>query len=168
MRCTKGLGHLFQIIAFCPPCVAFTFALGEFCLNVHQQMERLLFGRLLLVRLVFRLALQHCLDFIFAVSCAQCPKPDKAFLSGTFDRSVLSSFDLIALLFQLFKKDFKVHRLLVQQDAVNYRTQLVTIAFFGWIKGALLSLPVGLLFNDRQLVFQTNQIAQPLHSQPGQ
>ena len=152
----------------CPPCVAFTFALGEFCLNVHQQMERLLFGRLLLVRLVFRLALQHCLDFIFAVSCAQSAKTDEAFLPCAFDRGVLSSFDFIALLFQLLKKDFKVHRFLVQQDVVNYGTQLISITFSGWIKGALLSLSVRLDFNDRQLMFQTNQIAQPLHSQPGQ
>ena len=108
------------------------------------------------------------LDFIFAVPCAQCPKTDKAFLPCTFDRGVLSSLDLIAFLFQLLKKDFKVHRLLVQQDAVNYRTQLVTIAFFGWIKCALLPLPVRLDFNNGQLMFQTNQIAQPLHCQPGQ
>ena len=46
------------------------------------------------------------LDFIFAVPCAQCPKTDKAFLPGAFDGSVLSSFDLIALLFQLLKKGF--------------------------------------------------------------
>ena len=81
---------------------------------------------------------------------------------------MLSSFDFIALLFQLLKKDFKVCGLLVQQDAVNYRTQLVTIAFSGWIKGTLLPLPVRLDFYDRQLMFQTNQIAQPLHRKPGQ
>ena len=66
---------------------------------------------------------------------------------------MLSSFDLIALLFQLLKKDFKVCGLLVQQDAVNYRTQLVTIAFFGWIKCALLPLPVRLDLNDGELMF---------------
>ena len=118
-------------------------------------MERLLFGRLLLVRLVFRLALQHCLDFIFAVSCAQSAKTDEAFLPCAFDRSVFSSFDFVALLFQLLKKGFKVYRFFVQQDVVDYGTQLVTIAFFGRIKGALLPLPVRLDFNDRQLVFQT-------------
>ena len=29
----QGLGHLFQIVAFRPPCIAFAFALGELCLN---------------------------------------------------------------------------------------------------------------------------------------
>ena len=120
------------------------------------------------MRAVFDFSCNDRLDFIFAVPCAQCPKTDKAFLPCTFDRGVLSSLDLIAFLFQLLKKDFKVHRLLVQQDAVNYRTQLVTIAFLGWIKGALLPLPIRLDFNDGQLMFQTNQIAQPLHRQPGQ
>ena len=81
---------------------------------------------------------------------------------------MLSSFDFIALLFQLLKKGFKICRFFVQKDAVDYRTQLVTIAFFGWIKGALLPLPVRLDFNNRQLMFQTNQIAQPLYGQPGQ
>ena len=81
---------------------------------------------------------------------------------------MLSSFDFIALLFQLLKKGFKVYRFFVQQDVVDYGTQLIPIAFFGWIKGALLPLPVRLDFNNRQLMFQTNQIAQPLHSQPGQ
>ena len=41
----QGLGHLFQIVAFRPPCIAFAFALGELCLNVNQQVERLLFRR---------------------------------------------------------------------------------------------------------------------------
>ena len=81
---------------------------------------------------------------------------------------MLSSFDFIALLLQLLKKDFKVCGLLVQQDAVDYGTQLITITFSGWIKCALLPLPVRLDFNDGQLMFQTNQIAQPLHRQPGQ
>ena len=108
------------------------------------------------------------LDLVLAIAGAQCAKTDKAFLACTFDRGVLSSFDLITLLFQLLKKDFKVHRLLVQQDAVNYRTQLVTIAFFGWIKCALLPLPVRLDFNNGQLMFQTNQITQSLHRKPRQ
>ena len=106
------------------------------------------------------------LDFIFAVSCAQCAKTDKSFLPCAFDGSVLSSFDLIALLFQLLKKALKTCRLLVQQDAVDYGTQLIPAAFSGRIKGALLSLPIRLDFNDGQLMFQTNQIAQSLHRKP--
>ena len=81
---------------------------------------------------------------------------------------MLSSFDLIALLFQLLKKGFKVCGLLVQQDVVDYGAQLIPITFSGWIKGALLPLSVRLDFNNRQLMFQTNQIAQPLYGQPGQ
>ena len=137
----QGLGHLFQIVAFRPPCIAFAFALGELCLNVQQQVERLLFRWLLLMRAVFGFSGNDRLDFIFTVSCAQCPKTDKAFLPCSFDRSVLSPFDFVALLFQLLKEALETCRFLVQQDAVDYRTQLVTIAFFGWIKGALLSLP---------------------------
>ena len=108
------------------------------------------------MRAVFGFSGNDSLDFIFAVSCAQCPKTDKAFLPCSFDRSVLSPFDFVALLLQLLKKGFKVYRFLAQQDAVDYGTQLITITFSGWIKGTLLPLPVRLDFNDRQLVFQTN------------
>lgn len=120
------------------------------------------------MRAVFDFSGNDRLDFIFAVSYAQCAKTDEAFPPCAFDRSMLSSFNFIALLFQLLKKGFKICRFFVQKDAVDYRTQLVTIAFFGWIKGALLPLPVRLDFNNRQLMFQTNQIAQPLYGQPGQ
>ena len=96
------------------------------------------------MRAVFGFSGNDRLDFIFTVSCAQCPKTDKAFLPCAFDRSMLSSFDFIALLFQLLKKDFKICRLLVEQDVVNYGTQLISITFSGWIKGALLSLSVRL------------------------
>ena len=164
----QGLGHLFQIVAFCPPCIAFALALREFRLNVHQQMERLLFWRLLLMRTVFGFSSNDRLDFIFAVPCAQRPKTDKAFLPCSFDRSVLSSLDLIALLFQLLKKGFKVCGLLVQQDIVDYGAQLIPVAFSEWVKGTLLPFPVRLDFNNRQLMFQTNQIAQTLYRKPGQ
>lgn len=120
------------------------------------------------MRAVFGFSGNDRLDLIFAVSCAQCPKTDKAFLPCAFDRSMLSSFDFVALLFQLLKEALETCRFLVQQDVVNYGTQLISITFSGWIKSALLSLSVRLDFNDRQLMFQTNQIAQPLYSQPGQ
>lgn len=130
-------------------------------------MERLLFRWLLLIRAVFGFSGNDRLDFIFTVSRAQCPKTDKAFLPCSFDRSVLSPFDFVALLFQLLKKALEICGPLVQQDVVDYGTQLITITFSGWIKGALLPLSVRLDFNNRQLMFQTNQIAQPLHGQPG-
>ena len=96
------------------------------------------------MRAVFGFSGNDRLDLIFAVSYAQCAKTDEAFLPCAFDRSMLSSFDFIALLFQLLKKGFKVCGLLVQQDVVDYGAQLVTIAFLGWIKGTLLPLPVRL------------------------
>ncbi len=125
------------------------------------------FGWLLLTRAMFGFSGNDRLQFIFAVSCAQCPKTDKAFLPCAFDRSVLSSFDFIALLFQLLQKTLEILGLF-GQGCCRLRAQTVTIAFFGWIKCALLPLPVRLDLNDRQLMFQANQIAQPLHSQPGQ
>ena len=81
------------------------------------------------MRAVFCFSSNDRLDFIFAVSCTQCPKTDKAFLPGAFDGGVLSSLDFIALLFQLLKKGFKVCGLLVQQDVVDYGTQLIPITF---------------------------------------
>ena len=127
----QRLGHFFQIVLFCPPRIAFAFALGELCLNVHQQVEQLLFRWLLLMWAVFGISCNDRLDFIFTVSCSQCPKTDKALLPCSFDRSVLSSLDFIALLFQLLKKGFKVCGLLVQQDVVDYGAQLIPITFSG-------------------------------------
>ena len=118
------------------------------------------------MRAVFGFSGDDRLDFIFAVSCAQCAKTDKSFLPCAFDGSVLSSFDLIALLFQRLKKGFKVCGLLVEQDIVDYGAQLILITFSRWIKGALLPLPIRLDFNDGELMFQTNQIAQSLHRKP--
>lgn len=50
---------------------------------------------------VFGISCNDRLDFIFTVSCSQCPKTDKALLPCSFDRSVLSPFDFVAPLFQL-------------------------------------------------------------------
>ena len=120
------------------------------------------------MRAVFGFSDNDRLDFIFAVPCPQCPKTDKAFLPAAFDGGMLSSLDFIALLFQLLKKGFKVCGLLVQQDVVDYGAQLIPITFSGWIKSALLPLPVRLDFNNGQLMFQTNQITQSLHRKPRQ
>lgn len=51
------------------------------------------------------------------------------------------------------------------KDAVDDATQPITIAFFGWIEGTFLPFPVGLYFNNRELMLQTNQVAQPLNGQ---
>ena len=48
---------------------AFAFALGELCLNVNQQLERLLLGRLLLVGMVFCFSCNHCFQFVLAKMC---------------------------------------------------------------------------------------------------
>ena len=77
---------------------------------------------------------------------------------------MLATLDFKTLLLQLLQKCFVILRLL-RKDCVDDSTQAVTVAFLGRIKNTLLSLPVGLLFNNRQLVFQTNQITQPLHCQ---
>ena len=67
-------------------------------LNVHQQLEGLFFGRLLLIRLVFRLTLQHSFDFFLAIAGAQSSEPNKAFLSLALHRRVLATLHLVALL----------------------------------------------------------------------
>ena len=127
----QGLCHSFEVVFFRPTLVADALALLQFCLNVHQQVERLFFWLLPLMWAVFCFSGDDRLDFIFAVPCAQCPKADKAFLPCTFDRSVLSSLDFIALLFQVLKKGFKVCGLLVQQDIVDYGAQLIRLLSLG-------------------------------------
>ena len=82
----------------------------------------------------------------------------------TFHRCEFSALDLISLLFQFFQKFFVTARL-VRKDAVNHTAQLIAVAFFWRVKYTLLPFPIGLLLNDGQLVFQANQVAQPLHCQ---
>ena len=147
----QSLRHLFQVELRCPLFVADAFALGHFSLNVHQQLEGLFFGRLLLVRLVFRPALQHRFNLVLAIADAQCAETDKAFLPHTLHRRVLATLHLIALLLQLLQKRFVILRLFCK-DGVDDSAQAVTVAFFGRVDDALLPLPVGLLFNDGQLV----------------
>ena len=66
-------------------------------------------------------------------------------------RRVLATLHLVALLYQLLKKNFKVLRLLCK-DGVDDSAQAVTIALFRRVDNALLTLPIGLLFNDGQLM----------------
>ena len=124
------------------------------------------FERLLLVRLVLRLSLQHCLDLVLAIAGAQCAETDKALLPCALHRCVLTTLHLIALLLQLLQKNFKVLRLLCK-DGVDDSAQAVTVTFFRWVDDALLPFPIGLFLNDGQLVFQADQIAQPLYCKGG-
>ena len=101
---------------------------------------------------MFRFTLQHCLDFFLTVPGAQRSEPNKAFLPLALHRRVLSTLHLIALLLQPLQKNFKVLRLLCK-DGVDDSAQAVTITLLGRIENTLLPFPVGLLFNDGQLVF---------------
>ena len=100
---------------------------------------------------MFRLALQHRLDFLLTVPGAQSAEPNKTFLPCTLDGGVLATLHLIALLLQFLQKRFVILRLFCK-DGVDDSAQAGTIAFFRRIENALLPLPVGLLFNDGQLV----------------
>ena len=101
--------------------------------------------------MVLRLSLQHRLDFILTVPGAQRSEPNKAFLPLAFYRRVLATLHLIALLLQLLQKHFVILRLL-RKDCIDDFAQAVTVAFFGWVDNVLLAFPVGLPFNDGQLV----------------
>ena len=116
---------------------------------------------------MFCLALQHRLDLVLAIACAQCAEPDKAFLPLALHRRVLAMLHLISLLLQLLQKNFKVLRLFCK-DGVNNSTQAVTVAFFGWVDDALLSFPIRLVLDGGELVLQADQIAQPLHRKGGE
>ena len=148
----QSFGHLLQVELGCPLFIADTFALCHSSLNVHQQLEGLFFGRLLLVRLVFRLALQHRLDLVLTIAGAQSAEPDKALLPFSLHRRVLATLRLIALLLQFLQKCFVVPRLFCK-DGVDDSAQAVTVALLRRVDDTLLPFPVGLLFNDGQLVF---------------
>ena len=107
----QRLGHLFQVELRCPLFVADTFARCHFSLNVHQQLEGLFFGRLLLMWEVFCLSLQHRLDFVLAVAGAQSAETDKPFLPLALHRRVLATLHLVALLLQFLQKRFVISRL---------------------------------------------------------
>ena len=119
---------------------------------------------LLFVFMVFCFSCNHCFQFVLAIACAQRFESDEPFLSCALDGSVFSALDLITLLFQFLQKIFVILGLFCK-DAVDDATQPITIAFFGWIEGTFLPFPVGLYFNNRELMLQTNQVAQPLHCQ---
>ena len=105
----------------------------------------------LLVRLVLCLSLQHCFDLVLAIAGTQSAETDKTLLPLALHRRVLATLHLVALLYQLLKKNFKVLRLLCK-DGVDDSAQAVTVALLWRIENTLLPLPVGLLFNDGQLV----------------
>ena len=121
-------------------------------MNVHQQLERLFFGRLLLIGVVLHLSLQHRLDLVLAVACAPSSETDKSFLPLALHCRMLATLDFKTLLLQLLQKCFVILRLL-RKDCVDDSAQAVTVALLWRIENTLLPLPVGLLFNDGQLVF---------------
>ena len=65
---------------------------------------------------------------------------------------MLVTLHLVALLLQLLQKCFVVPRLFCK-DGVDDSAQAVTVALLRRVDDALLPFPVGLLFNDGQLVF---------------
>ena len=105
----------------------------------------------------------HRFQFVLAVACAQSAEADKTLLPCALDGSVFSALDLIALFLQLLEKIFVVFGLL-SKNLVDDSAQPVSVALFWWIQCALLPFPVGLYLNNRKLMLQTNQIAQPLNS----
>ncbi len=120
--------------------------------------------RLCLTRTVFGFSRNHRLQFILTVPSPQRFEADEPLLPCALDGSVFSTLDLITLLFQFLQKIFVILGLFCK-DAVDDATQPITIAFFGWIEGTFLPFPVGLYFNNRELMLQTNQVAQPLNGQ---
>ena len=79
---------------------------------------------------------------------------------------MFAALHLIVLLLQLLQKRFVILRLFYK-DGVDDSAQAVTVAFFGWVDDALLPFPVGLVLDGGELMFQTNQVAQPLHRKGG-
>lgn len=111
-----------------------------------------------------RFSRNHRLQFILTVPSPQRFEADEPLLPCALDGSVFSTLDLITLLFQFLQKIFVILGLFCK-DAVDDATQPITIAFFGWIEGTFLPFPVGLYFNNRELMLQRNQVAQPLNGQ---
>ena len=154
----QRFGHFFQIIPLCPACIAVALTLGQFCLDIHQQLERLLFRRLFLVGMVLGFTSDNSFQFVLTVACAQSVKPDKTLLPCALNGSVFSALDLVTLFLQLLEKIFVVFGVL-SKDSVDDSAQPVAVALFWRIECALLPLPVRLYLNDRKLVLQANQVA---------
>lgn len=66
----------------------------------------------------------------------------------------------------LLQKRFVILRL-PRKDCVDDSAQAVTVTFLGRIDDALLPFPVGLVLDGGELMFQTNQVAQPLYCKGG-
>ena len=81
-------------------------------------------------------------------------------------RRVLATLHLVALLYQLLKKNFKVLRLLCK-DGVDDSAQAVTVASSRRVNDALLPFPIRLVLDGGELMFQADQIAQPLYCKGG-
>ena len=107
------------------------------------------------------LSLQHCFDLVLAIAGTQSAETDKTLLPLALHRRVLATLHLVALLYQLLKKNFKVLRLLCK-DGVDDSAQAVTVASSRRVNDALLPFPIRLVLDGGELMFQADQIAQPL------
>ena len=79
---------------------------------------------------------------------------------------VLATLHLISILLQLLQKNFKVLRFFCK-DGVNDSAQTVTVTFLGRIDDAILPFPIRLVLDGGELMFQADQIAQPLYCKGG-
>ena len=121
---------------------------------------------LLLPGMVFGFPRDNSFQFFFTISCAQSAEPDESFLPCAFDGGVFPSLDLVSLLLQLLQKNFKVLRLLCK-DGVDDSAQAVTVASSRRVNDALLPFPIRLVLDGGELMFQADQIAQPLYCKGG-
>ena len=92
----KGLRHLLQVIDLRPALITGTLSMLHPLLDIDQKVEaRLLMGLAAPASGMDHLLSNPVTDIVFLVPFSQGPQPDEPFLSGSFDRDLLSPLDLI-------------------------------------------------------------------------
>ena len=92
----EGFRHLLQVIDLRPALITGTLSLLHPLLDVDQQIEARLFMSLAAPASgMDHLPGNPVTDIVFRVSFSQGSQPDEPFLSGSFDRDLLSPLDLI-------------------------------------------------------------------------
>ena len=102
-------------------------------------------------------------NFFLRITVSQRAKTNKSFLSFASNGNIFPTLTLISCLFQKFQQFFKVFWFL-SKSLINRCTDTITKCFFLRIFCSLRPVTIYFLFDNRQTIFQTNQITYSLKS----
>ena len=168
--------HLLQIKDFCPARISRAFACLHFGTDINKERQLCLLmhlcrpcacaGFLCKFAFVNRISGNHFAEFFDRISFAKRAETSKSGVAFSPQGRLFSIFILVSGLLQNFNQFPKVFWISCQ-CCINGLADFIPLRFFLRVFRSLLPLSIGLPDNDRQPVFQTDDITEPCQCKTG-